>query len=114
MLVMTKKVFVYIWKYIVIEEHLEEFKRIYEPEGDWAQLFKKADGYLATDLHQDKSNAKKFVTVDFWKTKDDRDNFRNQFSEEFKALDEHCESFTEREELIGDFDSYTNRLSNVE
>lgn len=109
---MTKKVFAYIWEYIVKENHLGEFKRIYEPEGDWAQLFRKADGYLATDLHQDKSNPNKFVTVDFWKTKGDRDNFRNQFSEEFKALDEHCERFTEREELIGDFDSFTIRLSN--
>jgi len=111
---MTTKVFVYIWEYIVKEEHLEEFKRIYGPAGDWTQLFIKADGYIATDLHQDISNPKRFMTVDFWKTTDDRDNFRNQFSKEFRALDEHCESLTKREKLIGDFNSYTSRFSNVE
>ena len=109
---MTKKVFAYIWEYIVKEDHIAEFKRIYEPEGDWVQLFRKGDGYIATDFHQDKSNPKRFLTVDFWITKDYRDNFRKQFSEEFRVLDEHCESFTEQEELVGDFESYINRPSN--
>lgn len=103
---MTKKVFVYIWEYLVKEEHLEEFKRIYSPVGAWTELFKKADGYIATDLHQGISDPKRFMTVDFWNTKDDRDNFRSQFSKEFKVLDKHCESFTKREQLIGDFNCY--------
>ena len=111
---MTKKVFVYIWEYIVKEKHLEEFKRIYGPTGDWAQLFRKANGYIATDLHQDISDPKRFMTVDFWNTKDDRDNFRNQFPKEFKALDDHCESFTKQEKLIGDFNSYINRFSKAD
>jgi heme-degrading monooxygenase HmoA len=111
MLVMTKKVFVYVWDYLVKEEYLEEFKRIYGPAGDWAQLFGKANGYIATDLHQDISDPKRFITVDFWKSKDDRDNFRDQFSKEFRSLDEYCESFTKREKLIGDFNSYINRFS---
>jgi len=109
---MTKKVFVYVWEYIVKEEHLEEFKRIYGPAGEWVQLFGKAGGYIATDLHQDISNPKRFITVDFWMTKNDRDNFRNQFSKEFGVLDKHCESLTKQEKLIGDFNSYTNRFSN--
>ena len=108
---MTRKVFVYIWEYHVKEEYLEEFKKIYGPEGNWIQLFRKANGYITTDLHQDIANSKKFITVDFWDSKDDRDNFRNQFSVEFKELDDHCESFTKQEKLLGDFDTYTNRFS---
>jgi len=73
------------------EEHLEEFKRIYGPAGNWVQLFRKANGYIATDLHQDISYSKRFITVDFWNTKESRDNFRNRFSKEFELLDEHCE-----------------------
>jgi len=106
---MTKKAFVYIWEYIVKEEYIEDFKRIYGPAGDWTQLFKKANGYIATDLHQDISNPKRFITIDLWNTKDDRDNFRKRFSKEFKVLDEHCDSFTNLEKLIGDFNSYINR-----
>lgn len=105
---MTKEVFVYIWEYIVKEEHLEEFKRIYGLAGNWVQLFRRADGYIATNLHQDISDPKRFITVDFWNTKEDRNNFRKQFSKEFELLDQHCESFTEREKLMGDFNSYIN------
>ena len=108
---MTKIVFAYIWEYIVEKEHLEEFKRIYGPAGDWAQLFRKSDGYISTDLHQDISNTKRFISVDFWNSKNDRDKFRDQFSKEFKILDEYCERITNREKLIGDFNSHINRFS---
>ena len=107
---MTKKVFVYIWEYIVKEECLSEFEKIYGPEGDWVQLFKKAKGYFATDLHQSISNTNRFITVDYWSTKEDRDNFRKKYSKEFALLDEHCERFTEQERLIGDFDTTLNRF----
>ena len=53
---MTKMIFVYIWEYIVREKHQGDFKKIYGPEGDWVQLFRNCEGYIATDLHQDTSN----------------------------------------------------------
>lgn len=105
---MTIKGFVYIWEYIVKEECLEEFKRIYGPAGDWVQLFRKADGYNTTGLLQDISDPNRFISVDFWNTKNDRDNFQNKFSREFEVLDKYCESLTKREKLIGDFNSYIN------
>ncbi len=108
---MSKKVFAYIWEYIVKEECLEEFKRTYGPEGDWVRLFRRADGYIATNLHQDISDPKRFVTIDFWHTKEDRDDFRNKFSKEFEDLDEYCESLTIQEKLIGDFDSHIKPIS---
>ncbi len=96
----AKKVFVYIWEYIVKDKYQAKFEKIYGPDGDWVQLFGKAQGYITTDLHQDISNKKRFITVDFWNTKEDRDNFRMKYSEEFELLDEHCETFTNKEKLI--------------
>jgi heme-degrading monooxygenase HmoA len=107
---MKKIVFVYIWEYIVKTDHMTEFIRFYEPEGAWIQLFRKAEGYLRTDLHKDRSNPRRFLTVDYWNTKKDRDNFRNQFSEEYIALDECSENYTKREEFLGEFDSYFNQI----
>ena len=104
-------VFAYIWEYIVKDKHIATFERTYGPEGDWVQLFKKADGYMTTDLHQDIANPNRFVTVDFWATKDDRDNFRKQFSEDFEILDARCESYTDREQFMGDFNTYTSRFT---
>lgn len=107
---MTTTGFVYIWEYLVKKECLEEFKKAYGPTGDWVQLFKKGIGYNFTELHEDVSNPQRFITVDFWDSKTDRDNFRNQFSKEFIALDKRCENFTAQEKLIGDFYCHTNRF----
>jgi heme-degrading monooxygenase HmoA len=101
---MTKKNFVYMWEYLVKENFLEDFIHHYGPEGDWVQLFRKAGGYIKTDLHQDCTNPKRFMTVDFWESKNDRDNFRKEFSTEFAELDQRCEQFTETEKILGDFD----------
>ena len=105
---MSKKMFVYIWEYLVKGEFRSEFQKIYGPEGDWVRLFKKASGYVSTDLYQDISDTNRFITVDSWDTKKDRDNFREKFSKEFELLDEHCERFTEEEKFIGDFNHYRN------
>lgn len=98
-------VFVYIWEYIVKEEFIEKFKVIYGPDGDWVKLFKKGSGYIETHLHQDISNPKRFITVDFWSSKAHRDKFQNQYSKEFNQLDHACQKFTDSEKLIGDFHS---------
>ena len=105
---MTKKIFVYIWEYIVREEYLAEFQKIYGPEGDWVRLFKNAKGYIGTDLHQDISNSTRFISVDCWNTREDRDYFRKEYSREFELLDKHCERFTQSENLIGEFDAIRN------
>lgn len=105
---MSKKIFVYIWEYQVKEEFRSEFEKIYGPDGDWVRLFKKANGYVSTDFYQDISDTNRFITVDSWDTKKDRDNFREKFFKEFELLDEHCESFTEEEKFIGDFNHYSD------
>jgi len=110
---MTNKIFVYIWEYIVKEDHLSEFKSNYGPEGTWVQLFRKAEGYISTDFHQDISNSNRFITVDFWNSKEDCDHFREQFAEEFNDLDQLCENYTDEERLLGDFDCFRNHF-NVE
>ena len=105
---MSKKNFTYIWEYLVKDNFLSEFITAYGPEGDWVQLFRKAGGYIKTNLHQDTTNPNRFITVDFWKTRNDRDNFRKRFSDEFEKLDQRCEQFTESEKFLGDFDSISD------
>lgn len=108
---MAETVFAYIWEYAVKENYRAEFEKIYGPEGDWVKLFRKAEGYIATDLHQDMSNPDRFITVDFWKTKEDRDKFRALFSEEFNTIDDRGENFTEDEKSLGEFDCYSSWVS---
>ena len=101
-----EKVFVYIWEYIVKAEKKSEFERVYGPDGEWVKLFELGAGYLGTELHRDISNTHRYLTVDYWFSKKDRDNFRKNFAEEFRKLDKQCESLTEMENFLGDFESY--------
>ena len=101
-----KNGFIYIWEYLVEEKNQEDFTRIYGPNGDWVDLFKKAKGYIKTELHRDISNPDRFITVDYWHTKADRDKFRIEFAEDFKTLDDFCEGFTDKENFLGDFESH--------
>ena len=60
----TEKYFVYMWAYPIKAETTSDFERIYGPNGDWVQLFKKGEGYLGTELRRDVSNGLRYVTLD--------------------------------------------------
>jgi hypothetical protein len=96
--------FAYIWEYVVKEDRVPEFQRIYGPEGEWADLFSKADGYVRTDLYRDLRNPKRFVTTDFWVSREARDRQRKTFASEFGDLDKCCEALTVDEKFLGDFE----------
>lgn len=95
--------FTYIWEYTIDPARQAEFLAAYKPNGGWAQLMSRHPGYLGTKLLRDVENENRFVTVDHWASKSDRDSFRKEFSSEFDRLDQECEQFTVRETFIGDF-----------
>ena len=97
--------FVYIWTYEVRPEALPEFISVYGPEGAWAQLFRAHEGYRRTELLRDVKATNRFCTVDYWRSRDDREAFMRQHAEEFAALDRRCEAFTGREAHVGDFET---------
>lgn len=99
----------YIWEYLVKEEFTSEFERAYGPDGDWVKLFSRAEDYIKTELQQDISNPLRYITIDYWKSKEARDNFRKQFAKEFEELDKRCEELTVKEVFIGDFETISYR-----
>jgi heme-degrading monooxygenase HmoA len=42
--------FVRVWEYDVVPASAEEFQRAYGSAGAWAQLFRRADGFVGTEL----------------------------------------------------------------
>ena len=95
--------FVYMWKYDVKDDNLDEFIKLYGSAGAWVQLFKQAEGYLKTELFQDVSDPNTFITVDYWISQTHRDHFFEQFKTEFINLDKYCEKLTDKEINIGAF-----------
>jgi len=96
--------FAYVWEYLVKDDCLTQFRLMYGPQGNWVQLFSQADGYVRTELHADINNPNRFLTIDYWTSKEARDQFRQQFAAEFAALDKTCEQFTVAERFVGDFE----------
>jgi hypothetical protein len=97
--------FVYVWEYEVREDVADEFERVYSPGGEWTALFERSDAYVRTELHRDADDPCRYVTFDYWESRDERDAFRAEFAAEFEELDSECESLTEAETFIGDFET---------
>ena len=97
--------FVYIWEYKIRPESREPFLKNYSPNGTWVTLFRRAPGYLRTDLLEDRVDRTRFVTIDAWETPEHHEEFRREFSTEFQELDLYCETLTQSESLIGHFDT---------
>lgn len=95
--------FAYIWEYTIEPGRREKFLAAYNPEGEWAQLFSRDSSYIQTKLIQDINDEDRYVTIDYWKSKADRDSFRERYSNDFDNLDNRCEAFTQQEVFLGDF-----------
>lgn len=93
----------YAWEFLAAPGKLAEFRRAYGPEGDWVRLFRRAPGYIRSELYQDQANPQRFITVDYWESKAACDAFRVHYQHEFEDLDVRCEEFTVKEREIGRF-----------
>ena len=96
--------FAYIWEYHVEPEQEEAFLRLYGPDGEWAQLFRRSDGFIETQLLRDAEDPNRYVTVDYWVSGEVRGEFQEEFREPFESLDSQGEELTRWERSIGDFD----------
>jgi quinol monooxygenase YgiN len=96
--------YAYVWEFIVSPEHVGAFERTYGASGEWVQLFRRGSGYLRSELYRDRSQSNRFITIDYWDSKEAWDSFRTRFHEEFEALDASCAAWTTSEVEIGRFE----------
>jgi len=92
---------VIIWEFRIRPGVEAEFVGQYGPEGAWARLFRKSDGYIRTELVRDVIVERRFLTLDYWKSEEDFDQFRNQHLAEYERLDRQFEGLTEQETRLG-------------
>ncbi|HET8605837.1 MAG TPA: antibiotic biosynthesis monooxygenase [Gaiellaceae bacterium] len=45
-----------------------EFERAYGPEGEWAEFFGGAPGYVGTELLRDLENPGRYLVIDRWES----------------------------------------------
>jgi heme-degrading monooxygenase HmoA len=95
--------YVILWEFIIRAECAAEFEAIYGPQGEWALLFAKGEGYRETKLLRDISNPSRYVTFDRWTSREAYERFRRAHESDYMALDERCERFTLGEHKLGEF-----------
>jgi heme-degrading monooxygenase HmoA len=93
-----------LWEFHVKESRREEFETHYGPDGSWAQLFRAAPGYVATELLSDRENPLRYVTIDHWSSREQWLEFRKRYAKEYEAFDRECEGLTTREAPLGEYD----------
>lgn len=96
--------FSYVWEYEVPAESESEFVRHYAPDGTWTRLFRRAAGYLGTELYRDRRRSGRYFTVDHWRDEAAYREFRRTFAAEFETLDQACAGLTRREAHLGDYE----------
>src|SRR5438876_7519990 len=102
------------WRYLIIWEFRvragmeARFEEVYGPQGDWAQFFADDGGFVRTELNHDLKDSRRYVTLDFWVSREAYENFRRQHASRYGALDQEFEAMTEKELEVGKFERVGN------
>lgn len=102
---MTEARYVVIWEFQVKQGATSAFEKIYGPDGAWAQLFRQSPDYLGTKLVRDLGRPARYLTLDHWTSREALHGFKHEHHSEYAALDKQCETLTEHESLLGEFES---------
>ena len=92
------------WEYEVRPEQVAAFERLYGADGEWARLFRRADGYVETLLFRDTDRPTRYLTVDRWQSRAAFDTFVDAASSAYAALDRQGDALTVRERRLGAID----------
>lgn len=96
--------FAYVWSFEVPEASRARFEAAYASGGDWAKLFRQADGYIRTDLLMDVGRRGRYLTVDHWTSSEALRRFREDFDRQYRDLDREFDGLASREVNLGDFE----------
>lgn len=95
--------YVRVWRFRPLPNRVEAFEEAYGPEGDWARLFRAADGFLGTTLLKGNGEPAEYLALDRWVSLQAYQAFRLARHGEFTALDRRCEALTALEQEIGSY-----------
>jgi len=96
--------FVVIWEFQIRQGAELEFEATYGPDGDWVRLFRRDGAFVGTELVRDVENPARYVTFDFWTSREAYENFYERNASEYKKIDAKYEKLTEKEREIGRFE----------
>jgi heme-degrading monooxygenase HmoA len=93
------------WEYEVRPGQTAAFEVLYGGDGEWARLFRGADGYVETLLFRDTDRLTHYLTIDRWRSRAAFDTFIETAGPAYAALDLRGDALTVRERRISAFDA---------
>ena len=97
--------FAIVWEFRILPGKKRAFEKVYGPHGDWAQLFRLAPGFLRTELLRDRNTPGRYLTIDYWQSRQALAAFKRKKSVAYEALDQKCAGLTQSESKLGEFQS---------
>jgi 8-oxo-dGTP diphosphatase len=95
--------YVILWEFRVRPGSEPAFEAAYGSSGDWAVLFRRAPGYLGTELLR-APEAGRYVTIDRWVSRAAFEAFREAYRADYDDLDRRSAGLTIAETPLGKFD----------
>jgi len=105
----SQSCFVIAWEFRVRPGKRRAFEKAYGVDGDWAKFFRSGKGYICTELIRDLETPLRYLTLDFWASREAFDRFKKENRAEYHAIDQKCGSLTEKERRIGQFETVGGR-----
>jgi heme-degrading monooxygenase HmoA len=96
------------WQFRPKEGAESKFEAAYGSNGVWAKFFMRDEGFIATELNRDLRDPDRYLTLDFWVSKEAYDRFRSEHIAEYQEIDVQCEALTEQETELGQFERITS------
>jgi heme-degrading monooxygenase HmoA len=93
-------VFHILWQFETSDERAPEFAAAYGHEGPWTEFFRRAPGYLGTELFRRSLGSPCFLTVDHWESRTAYETFRRERATDYASLDQACEALTTSERFL--------------
>jgi heme-degrading monooxygenase HmoA len=91
-----------VWRYEVDPAHDAAFRAFYRPDGDWAHLFARGEGFVGVELGREGEDS--YITIDRWQSAAHFDAFLARFRHEYEALDQCAAGWTRGEEFVGRYE----------
>ena len=83
----------------------EAFEAAYGADGDWAQFFRQARGYIGTELLRDVETPRRYLVVDRWETAEAYNVFAAERREEYMRRVDDTRFHYEQELRFGTFET---------
>jgi heme-degrading monooxygenase HmoA len=81
------------------------FERVYGPDGDWAQFFAGADGYIGTELLRDVELPGRYLVIDRWDSADAYNSFAAGHRDEYMRRVDDSRFHYDQELRFGTFEN---------